>query len=418
MTSKLTDYSQLNQSVLRLLFWLRCVAVLLQISVLYIAVAIIEMPLQLVPLGIIIALLCVWNLVLGIRLRKRRAYPYWEITLNLLVDMLALAGLFYFAGGSTNPFVSLFIVPVALGAVFLPAYWLIALVLFAVACYSLLLEWYVPLPHVLHTFFADDFHFHVVGMWANFIFSAAIIAFFVYVMARRSRKYQEALSATRERLLRNQHINRLGILAASAAHELNTPLASIGMLADELQETANSADAREDVNEIKRQVEACRHHLKQLQGQAESPHARPMEEALPQLLNAWMAAHPEIELQRQLQDLEVLMVSNELELVIDNVLDNAAEASLQTGRNKIEFVVARKSNMLEILIKDSGSGMSQEQLDVLGKSMFSDKPEGMGVGLMLSQASLESLGGSLQLEPMPKGGTQATLKVPIRSLGG
>lgn len=413
--SKSFSYRQLNSSVLKLLFWLRNIGIILQIAVIFTAVQILDMPLDLQPLATIILLQASWNLVLWWRTRQHWPFSNQEVTLNLIIDLLALAGLFYFAGGSTNPFVSLFIVPVALGAVFLPVSLLSGILILAMALYTLLLEWYIPLPEI-HHHIGDNFHLHVIGMWANFIFSAVILAIFVYVLANRGRKYQQALADTREKLLRNQHILKVGTMAASAAHELNTPLSSIHMLASELIETSGDKDTIDDAQEIVRQVIFCKEQLMLLQGQVNDAQAQPFASAIIEILRTWLASRPEIKLEQLINISDSYILPSELSSVITNLLDNAADASVKAGSHYVCISAKIDNDEAIVDIDDQGAGLSEQQISTLGKTSYTDKPDGMGLGLMLSHASLEQLHGQLQLIPLQPVGTRARIVFPIQEI--
>jgi signal transduction histidine kinase len=72
----------------------------------------------------------------------------------------------------------------------------------------------------------------------HFVIAAVLIALFVGRMARLVRQRDGELAAMRENALRDQQIVELGTLAAGTAHELNTPLSTLAILASELDETA------------------------------------------------------------------------------------------------------------------------------------------------------------------------------------
>ena len=102
----------------------------------------------------------------------------------------------------------------------------------AVAAYSALMVFYVPLPMSDAT---RATRLHLLGMWLTFAVSALMIAWFVVRMTRLIRvsampNWQRA----REQALRDERIMAIGTLAAGAAHELGTPLATMSLLAGEL----------------------------------------------------------------------------------------------------------------------------------------------------------------------------------------
>ena len=183
---------------LRRLFWLRWVAIAGQLSAIAASAGLLGMQLPWWPLLSTIAALACINALTGWRLSRRESgWPEndAELVSQLLVDVFALSILLYFTGGSTNPFVSLYLLPIAIAAaVVRPAYvWFIVGV--TSLCYSFLLVWFVPLPHAhgLHDH-NSPFSLHILGMWFTFILAAVLIAWFVVRMAASLRERDRQLS--------------------------------------------------------------------------------------------------------------------------------------------------------------------------------------------------------------------------------
>ncbi len=223
-----------------------------------------ELLLPLAPLKEGMALLLVWNLLVWWRLRQPWPITQPEVLLNLLLDIAALSWALYWTGGATNPFVSLFLFPVALGAVALSWRYLTLVTASTMLAYTLLMWHYVALPPVRDRF-GGDFNLHIFGMWINYLIAAVMIAVFVGMMSRTVRKRDAELNRQRETALRDEGILALGTLAASAAHELNTPLSTIGLLVDELQEQcSDQPHTVECVETIQTQLDQCRLFVRQM----------------------------------------------------------------------------------------------------------------------------------------------------------
>src|SRR5699024_1705298 len=116
-------------------------------------------------------------------------------------DVAALSVLLYFCGGSTNPFVSFYLLPLVITAVVLSRPHTLAKAAVTITCYSALMVWHLPLPLSLH-----QFRLHVFGMWFNFILSAGLIAFFVARLALILQTRERELAQAREQELRNEKI--------------------------------------------------------------------------------------------------------------------------------------------------------------------------------------------------------------------
>ena len=180
---------------------------------------VLDMQLPWVKMVAVTVMLAVLNLATWIRLRRKWPISSIEFFAQLLVDVFALSALLYFSGGSTNPFISLYLLPLTIAAAALPwAYtWVMAAI--TIGCYTLMLFYYLPLPHD-HEEHNREFNLHVSGMWLAFVLSTMLIAWFVVKMGISIRERDKDLALAREQALRNEQIIALGTLAAGAAHEL------------------------------------------------------------------------------------------------------------------------------------------------------------------------------------------------------
>src|SRR4051812_44224501 len=151
-------------------------------------------------LGVLIVLAVV-TLATWLTLRNSRSVPAVEFFAHLLTDVAALSALFYLSGGSANPFVSLYLVPLVIAAVALPAAFAWAMAVVTVTCYGMLFYFYIPLQS-LHA--AHDFGLHLFGMWINFLVSSVIIAWLVARMAQALRSRDAEIARQREDALRNE----------------------------------------------------------------------------------------------------------------------------------------------------------------------------------------------------------------------
>ena len=185
--------------ILRLLFWLRAFAIVAQCAAVWVAQYVLAAPLPIRPIVITVGALALWN-VLGYRdLYSDRRVQHREVALHLIVDVAAFTSMIYFTGGYTNPFVSLYLLPISLAAASLPAAYAWSIGALCGVCYSLVWRWHVPLPPVNERF-GSDFDLHVAGMWVNFLIAATLIVFFVGRTARvLRRRDQRARRAARER---------------------------------------------------------------------------------------------------------------------------------------------------------------------------------------------------------------------------
>jgi two-component system sensor histidine kinase RegB len=368
----------------------------------------IAMPL--LPMGAVLALLGVFALSTAWRLRLDLPATQMEFLAHLLADLTAFAVLVFFSGGATNPFVSLMLVPVVIAAISLRPRWVWLLAAVAGGFYALLLFVYQPLA------IADPvaaYGMHLGGMWFNFLISAALIAFFVTRMNAGLRARDGELAALREKQLRDERILALGTQAALAAHELATPLATIQTTAHELaREFANDPDIGADCRLLEKQAQACKQILTQLAARAQdqAPTAQPLDAWLAALIERWQVLRPDARLQSSLpSSRREFTPPDGLEQAVLNVLNNAADAASEP----VKFSAVADADALVIDIADRGPGFTPEQKAQAGRVLFSGKAgRGWGMGLALTHATLERVGGSLTLAERAGGGTLARIQLP------
>jgi len=369
-----------------------------------------HIPMPLLPMATVLALMGSFSLSTAWRLRQDVPATQMEFLAHLLADLTAFSVLVFFSGGATNPFVSLMLVPVVIAAISLRPRWVWLLAAVAGGLYALLLFVYQPLA------VADPiaaYGMHLGGMWFNFLISAGLIAFFVTRMQAALRARDQELSALREKQLRDERIVALGTQAALAAHELATPLATIQTTAHELAlEFANDPDIGDDCRLLEKQAQACKRILTQIAARAQDTTvaAQPLDAWLAALIERWQVLRPDARLSSTLpQDTRDFTPPDGLEQAILNVLNNAADASSAA----VELSVSTNDEALLIDIADRGPGFSPEQKALAGRVLFSGKPgRGWGVGLALTHATLERIGGSLSLTERDGGGTRVRITLP------
>jgi two-component system sensor histidine kinase RegB len=190
-----------------------------------------EVELPLGPLLGAIGLSALINLILSgfaatTRLTERSA------GLLLGYDILQLAFLLGLTGGLQNPFSILLIVPVTLSASTLSLRTTVVLCLMVVMASTLLALFPTDLPWYYGTFQLPALY--VGALWLALVLGTVLVAGYAWRVADEARRLSDALAATQMALAREQQLSALGGLAAAAAHELGSPLATIAVTAREL----------------------------------------------------------------------------------------------------------------------------------------------------------------------------------------
>ncbi len=373
-----------------------------------------DIPLPQLPLLAIVAVAAGFNVLVQWRVLKACSATSYELLSQLLFDIGVLSALVFFSGGATNPLVSLLLPPVAIAALTLPARCVIAIGLTAVGSYSALMVFYIPLAMPDAT---RATRLHLVGMWLTFSVSALMIAWFVVRMTRLIRQRDAELAAAREQALRDERVMAMGTLAAGAAHELGTPLATMSLIAGELSNDNTLPEAvREDITLLRQQITTCKQIITGLSRRAgaerlENAHFQPLDRWIETLRQQWHATRPHSN--SRLLNIGPgtppdLLADPRLEQAILNLLNNAANATDTPIEIRLDWSVQK----LSIEIRDHGPGFPDEVLKHGGQNSFPAHERGSGIGLMLTSAAIKQLGGQLTLSNPDDGGAAARIELP------
>ncbi len=420
----------LNKNLQRL-FFLRCITIAIQSLTFASTYWIFNIPLPWTEIITTLLLLSILNFVTWVRLRRNFSVSNIEFFLQILIDVFALSALLYFNGGSTNPFVSLYLLPLTITAAVLPWVYTWLMAATTIGLYSLLLFHHVPLPHD-HNEHVSEFDLHVSGMWLAFVLSTTLISWFVVKMSGSIRERDKELSEIREQALRDEQLIALGTMAAGAAHELGTPLATMAIVSKEIQnDHIDNQDLQKNMNILRDQITQCKHTLTELladagQSRTEDASGQAVDLFLQDILEKWRLMRPTVKFTYVCNgDFPAPSIINmqPLSQSILNLLNNAADASVETSiinsstGVSVENIIInsnwnKKELHLEIL--DFGKGLSEEALKRAGQAFFTSKDEhGFGIGLFLANANIERYGGSVHLTNHEKGGACTQVILPL-----
>jgi two-component system, sensor histidine kinase RegB len=370
------------------------------------------------PLLVVIAIALAWNFVFWRRLGAGDGDDPLAVFSQLLFDLVVIAALLFFSGGATNPLVFMLLPPVAIAALTLPPRLVVAVAAMAVAAYSLLMVWYVPLPVGDPERAAT---LHLSGMWFTFVVATVMIGWFIVRMTHALRQREAELAAVREQALRDERVLALGTLAAGAAHELGTPLATLAVLADELDHDGRlDIEARADLQLMREQIAYCKRiitGLTELAGAGRGEHAERMaaDRWLRRVFADWsgLRGHPDAALEIVGADGAApdIVAEPSLEHGLHNLLDNALRAG-----TPIRVMLDWDSGGVRIAVRDSGSGFARHDLARAGRENFPAHPRGSGVGLLLTRAAVERQGGRLRIANADGGGALAELEIPVATM--
>ncbi|MEA3121596.1 MAG: two-component system, sensor histidine kinase RegB [Paraburkholderia sp.] len=394
------------------LFWLRCLAIVGQIVTIAVVERFFGVHLPLPAMMMVICLEVVFNALTWLRVASARPETNLELVGQLWVDLGALSGLLFLSGGTTNPFVSLYLPSLAIAAAVLPWTHMIWLAIFAMCCYVALGFDSIPLNMDNP---ANVFEYYRGGMWVNFMVSVGLIAWFVARMSNALRHRDAALGEAQQRLLRDERAVALGVQAATVAHEMGTPLSTIAMLTEELREAARTdkglALYAPDLDLLDKQMTLCTSALARLRSRASvsSPREK-LDEWLIGFGEQWQLRHPHVKFERPAAPSAGTWIDDTTAIgqILTILLDNAARVS----RDSVRLKASVADGFIKFEVLDSGPGIAPGLRSQLGSAPVDSTQGGHGVGLYLAFAAAARLGGSVELRDGEPRGTRAVLHVP------
>jgi two-component system sensor histidine kinase RegB len=376
------------------------------------------------PLGQMAALLFFLvglNLVGHLRLRARNSVSNGELFLALGLDMAALTGQLYLSGGATNPFISLYLLQIILGAVLLQAWSTWILVALAAACFAGLTLAYIPLELPIESA-SNLFDLHIAGSLICFLIDTVLLVIFIGRINRNLRIRDAHLADLKRRAVEEDHIVRMGLLASGAAHELGTPLATLSVILNDWRRMpVLRADPQliAEIQDMEGELRRCKSILTGIllsagEARGEVPVVAGVRDFLDEIVADWRANHPDVTVAYRntlRPDLKIISDAA-LRQVVMNVLDNAADAS----PSEIAFAADREGEDFVLRISDKGPGFAPEILDNFGKPYQSTKGRvGGGLGLFLVVNVVRKLGGGVTARNRAIG-AEVTLRLPLSAL--
>jgi two-component system, sensor histidine kinase RegB len=379
------------------------------------------------PFGLcffVIAVSAAVNLVLSIRHPASHRLGDDAATLLLGFDILQLAALLYLTGGLQNPFSVLFLAPVLISATALAPERTLILGLLAIGCATLLA---IPGVHRPVPWSAQDKlelpFLYVTGIWTAILLGTAFIGVYAWRVAEESRQLAQALAATELVLAREQHLSQLDGLAAAAAHELGTPLATIALVVKELDRQAPKDPAvAEDIKLLREQVERCRNILAKLtslgEDRSEILDAMKLSHLIEEVVAPQRAFDTSIDVRLSGESPEPVCRRNPgLLYALANLVDNAVDFAAST----VVIEASWTADQVRIEIRDDGPGFAPEVLLRVGEPYVTTRGpaqrdrggdgSGLGLGLFIAKTLIERSGAQLSLTNAAPPGIGAIVRI-------
>ncbi|MCB1386976.1 MAG: ActS/PrrB/RegB family redox-sensitive histidine kinase [Nitratireductor sp.] len=380
-----------------------------------------EFELLLLPCLLVIGLSAWLNIFLRLRYPGNERWRGPALTGLLSYDIIQLATLLFLTGGVQNPFSILLIVPVVVSAATQRMRFTLLLFLLALASATVLVFFHQPLPW----FEPGGLELAIelkVGMWVAIACAMAFTAVYAFRVADESRKLADALAATELVLEREQHVSNLDGLAAAAAHELGTPLATIALVAKEmLRDSRKGTPQHEDLTLLRSQAERCREILRKISTLSSEGDDNIARLSVPVLMEEVAEPHRygagKIEIDCQ-GDPPIPVVRRNASIIygLGNLMENAADFARETVR----FEARWDQDQVTFRILDDGPGFTPAILERIGEPYLSRRDDeraetggGMGLGLFIAKTLLERSGAQLRFDNRQGGaGAEVTIVWP------
>ncbi|MGE0183019.1 MAG: ActS/PrrB/RegB family redox-sensitive histidine kinase [Parvularculaceae bacterium] len=400
---------------LRTLTALRWLAVAGQLAAILIVHFALGFP---VPLGLCLAAIAMsaWlNIFIMLRFSPQRYLSDHEAAASAIFDIAQLCALLFLTGGLQNPFSVLILAPVTIAASVLPIRLTILVGAFAFAGISVLAAFHLPLPWRVGAAMAFPPVLNI-GVWVALSFAVAFFAAYSHRVAAESAQLRSALAASQLVLAREERLAALGGLAAAAAHELGTPLATIQLTAKEMaDELKGDGLLEEDAKLLVSQVQRCRDILGRLSDRGDAGDLMMDRIAVDLLLKE--AAGPFLEVRQGPAvifevkgDIEeaapVLQRKPEIVYGLRNLIENA----VGYARSKVLVTADWDDHALTVAIHDDGPGFSPDILGRLGEPYLGARSRsrtaaarkgGLGLGFFIAKTLLERTGAAIAFDNRP-----------------
>lgn len=320
-----------------------------------------------------------------ITLATRRSSEQRQLlTLELALDTLLFTALLQGFGGAGNPLSFYLLVPALLAALTLPWRNTLLVAGLALAGYMVSLSWYhMPaMNSPLHALSNELSGLHGIGMAT--VFTALLVTLTLLgqtiqqLMRQQQRQQQQALNLAGRR----EHMYQIAATLADQAHELNTPLGTLVMLADNLLHApALPAALHQDVQQMEQLARNVANRLKQGR-EPRLDRAQPLSELLTRLELHLRHLTPTLQLTRELDFDPTLSDSESWFRVLCNLGYNAMDA----GATRLRFQLQQQGDDYHLQVSDNGPAHPDSER------------QGMGIGLTLITTTLAQLRGELDMD--------------------
>lgn len=415
---KRTIYQETNKKNLLQLIYLRLIAIFGQVATILFSHHFLNLSLPITSMFLVLTLLLIVNCASFYRYKSNQNISDKSLFIELLFDVTTLTTQLYFSGGISNPFISLFLLQVIIGAILLRSFyaWMIAFI--TIFCYVWLSFNYEEL-HAFHQHESGNFfNLHLHGMLVSYIFAAILLIIFITKIIRNLQEGDKKINLLKQKSIAKEQVVRMGLLATGAAHELGTPLSTISVILGDWKKMNLSKDLIEDVKLVESQITNCKKILSKIlsssgKTRAEEAKIAPIKNIFDNLIKEWSDSRNPQNLIYNFQSAskKQIILDDLLSQALFNIFDNALEESADFVL--IDVNISKET--IQIRVEDQGRGFNEQIIKEIGRPNLSTK-NSSGIGLFITLNSLHRIGGNLKISNLPIKGAKVLIEIPLRNL--
>jgi len=377
-----------------------------------------NLPIPIIAGLIIMAFSTGVNIFLHLHYPRHHHLTPISTTLIIAFDVIMLSCLLYLSGGLQNPFALLLMAPTLLGAGSLKIGYIAGLNLLVIALATFLTFFHMPLPWYNGEVLIVP-GLILEGMWAAIISTLLFVTAYSYRIAEEARQLADALAALELALQHEQHLSALDGLATAAAHELGTPLATIQLVAKELQhQFEQDSDYGEDMALLVSQSQRCREILQRLTSLPTDKDNQREKLPFTSLLEEVIIPHREFDIDivcenlGSLEDEPIIQRNPAIFYGLGNLIENAVDFA----HSRVLLHYQWTKTHIELIITDDGEGFSPHILNRIGEPYTTSRSDhgkagGLGLGLFIAKTLLERSGAQVLLGNSPNEDEGAQLRI-------
>ena len=390
---RLEENLHLDKKTLVNLRWIAIVGQLIAVNFVYYYFKL-EFPL--IAAHIVILLGLITNIILQFKIRENQLKDLYS-AFFLVYDLLQLTLLLYLTGGISNPFSLLMIVPSIVSSTFLSMGTTIILGTLTIISLFFLTKYHEILPGLdVYSFTFPEYYLE--GILTSIVIGLVFLSYFGIRFSGETKKRSEALDKLQQVMAKEYQLDSLGGLAASAAHSLGTPLATISVVATELKkEIGNKSKHSKDLDLLVSQSKRCSDILKQISKKEISDdqfiNLIKVEDLLEEIIISFKETSDKKITFLENDDKNKINIKRSPEIVygLRNFIGNA----IKFADKEVCIKLTSDKKTLVLTVNDDGPGFSEDIIKLIGEPYLKSKSKkvagkaGLGLGIFLGKTLLE-----------------------------